>query len=296
MSDPERFRPILAACLAGEREPAMAFMHLLMEASEAGEAETVLAIAEARDEAGRERLAELRRLARENPNAFAAVRGVLDAGSHDGDPSLGRDAALARWAALFDRAAAASPEASVALYSLGDPERLRAATAEVVAEMGRRGLIGADTNVLEIGCGIGRFLQALAPAVASAAGIDISPVMVETARTRCAGLPNVSVALSEGRDLSMFAGECCDLVLAADSFPYIVGIDLDLARTHVAEAARVLRSGGVLLVLNFSYRGDRSRDREDFARLASEAGLRVRASGEKPFRLWDGTLFEASKP
>ena len=47
-----------------------------------------------------------------------------------------------------------------------------------------------------------------------------------------------------------------DLVLAIDSFPYIVQTGAAMAVRHVADAARVLRPGGALCILNLSYRND----------------------------------------
>ena len=63
----------------------------------------------------------------------------------------------------YDRAVAVAPEAAVALYSLGDPAILERATAELAALLGDWGFLGADRDALDIGCGIGRIEQALAP-------------------------------------------------------------------------------------------------------------------------------------
>lgn len=61
-------------------------------------------------------------------------------------------------------------------------------------------------------------------------------------------------------------------------------------------AARVLRPGGRLVILNFSCRGDPEHDRRDVADLAARAGLSVVRSGETPFRLWDALAFVLAKP
>ncbi len=63
-----------------------------------------------------------------------------------------------------------------------------------------RGALGR-WHVLEIGCGVGRIAQPLAPLVASYTGIDIAPGMVEEARARCAGLANARFLVSSGDDL-----------------------------------------------------------------------------------------------
>ncbi|MCP5672141.1 hypothetical protein NL286_27940, partial [Klebsiella pneumoniae] len=75
-----------------------------------------------------------------------------------------------------------------------------------------------------------------------------------------------------------------DLVLAVDSFPYLM--QAGVAEAHVAGAARALRPGGALAVLNLSYRGDPALDRADAARCAGGAGLALEVAGATPFELW----------
>ena len=298
---PERFRAALARCARGEVPANVALMQLHAEAASAAQAEAVLvdALDACRAEPSADadtaaRLAAALALARNHPQAFATVKAVLGGVEHGGTAAA-PDQGVAHWAALFDSAAARSAEGSVALYALGDPGLLRAATDEVVELLRRARLLGAGRDVLDIGCGIGRFEAALAAEVRSAVGIDISAAMIAAARERCAGLPNVSFAQCSGRDLSMFADASFDLVLAVDSFPYLVQSGMALAATHVGEAARVLRPGGELLILNFSYRGDPERDRADVARLARASGFTVRRAGTREFRLWDGLAFQLAR-
>src|SRR4029079_6968526 len=89
---------------------------------------------------------------------------------------------------LFDWSVQQSEEASVALYSLGNPELLQRATDEIVSRLRGWGLITGNTDLLDIGCGIGRMLVALSPYVASATGIDVSAGMGRGAQRRCGGL------------------------------------------------------------------------------------------------------------
>jgi hypothetical protein len=58
----------------------------------------------------------------------------------------------------------------------------------------------------------------------------------------------------------------------------------------------VLRPGGALLILNFSYGGDPERDRAEVHRLAGDAGLELVRDGIRPFALWDGAAYEVRKP
>jgi ubiquinone/menaquinone biosynthesis C-methylase UbiE len=93
--------------------------------------------------------------------------------------------------------------------------------------------------VLDIGCGIGRIERALASHVGAITGIDLSPGMVAEARRRCRGLPNVTFQLCNGRDLADYDDQSVDLVLAVDSFPCLVAVDLAIAEAHMRDAARL---------------------------------------------------------
>lgn len=301
LCDEPRFQEPLRRCAAGELPPNVALMQILVEARAAGEAEHALTTALDRLEAGAEpaggadRLRRVLELWRANPQAFAVVKAVLADVEHGGGaPSP--EAGVAHWASLFDRLAKVSQEGSVALYALGNPSLLRAATAEVVARLRDWGCLGPDKAVLDLGCGNGRFEEALAPEVGTVTGLDVSGEMIAAARARCAGLRNVRFEHASGRDLSGFAAASFSLVLAVDSFPYLVQAGMELADRHVAEAARVLRPGGDCVILNFSYRGDPEADRRDVARLGREAGLIMLRQGTREFELWDGRAFHLRKP
>jgi SAM-dependent methyltransferase len=287
---PDRLRPAIEGCASGALPPNVALLRLAAEALHPEEVEAALVESLERAPNGPEvaRLGEALALWRVNPQAFATVRSVLDGVDHAGtaqDP----DGGIARWAATFDRLARAAPEGGVALYALGNPDLLRAATAEVVARLSDWGLLGDRRRMVEIGCGIGRFVSALAPLMAEVTGLDISEGMIARARERCEGLPNVRLAVSSGRDLAGVPDESMDLVLAADVFPYLV--QAGVAEAHVAETARVLRPGGHLLILNYSYRGDATRDEAEVQDLASRHGFEVRRASAGDFALWDATAF-----
>jgi SAM-dependent methyltransferase len=294
---PARLRPPLERAAQGAA-PNVALMQLLLECSAAGEAEEALELAiaalrKAGEVDAARRLKTVRALASANPDAFQVVRNIIGGLDHDQTSGAGK---LAYWAAAFDYAARNNPAASVALYALGNPELLQAATDEITARLAEWGLLAPDAVCLDLGCGIGRFELALAPRLARIVGVDIAPAMIEEARRRCAALPNAAFDLVSGDDLAGFATGEFSLVLAVDSFPYIVQAGQELTSTMIGEAVRGLQPGGHLAIFNFSYRGDLDQDRSDVARFATRFGLEVIRNGTADFQLWDGRSFVLRKP
>lgn len=100
-------------------------------------------------------------------------------------------------------------------------------------------------NLLDIGTGSGRVLKALAPHVESAVGIDISSDMLTVARSNLAsaGLGNVMVRHGDMYRLP-FADGAFDTVTIDN-----VLSDARWPERALREAARTLRPGGVLLLL-----------------------------------------------
>lgn len=200
-----------------------------------------------------------------------------------------REMTISRLAIGFDQAADISAVASVQLSSLGDEEKLSAATAEITSWLERQGFTGAGKTILDVGCGIGRFERALHARAKHIVGIDISAKMLAIARRRCAGLTNVEFRHTSGLDLDEFTDAGLDGVLAVDSFPYLVLAGV--AERHFSEVARVLRPGGMAAILNYSYRVPSGVDSSDIRGLAGAFGMDVVIDGEMPFRRWDGTAF-----
>jgi ubiquinone/menaquinone biosynthesis C-methylase UbiE/DNA-binding MarR family transcriptional regulator len=106
------------------------------------------------------------------------------------------------------------------------------------------GLIDPESRVGDLGCGTGRLAEALSPFVAEIIAVDASAEMLEAAGQRLGGLPNVR----------LYRGELEALPLAAASLDAAV---LALTLHHapeparvIAEAARVLRPRGRLLLLD----------------------------------------------
>jgi SAM-dependent methyltransferase len=147
---------------------------------------------------------------------------MLQAQLDSPEPARSVEDGVARARALFDDSVSRHEEASVALYSLGNPSLLAAATDEAVAVLENWGVLQAGRDAFELGCGIGRFLPPLAARLRSVVGTDVSRHMVDVAARRLESSPNVSVRWTAGKDLSEFADASFDLVLSVDAFPYIV--------------------------------------------------------------------------
>ncbi|WP_245429259.1 class I SAM-dependent methyltransferase [Mesorhizobium sp. WSM3860] len=222
-------------------------------------------------------------------DAFDSLRSTAASVCHDRPGGETDEMTLRRLADGFDKAVAISPAASVQLSSLGDEEKLSATTAEIVAWLERQDFTGADKTILDIGSGIGRIECALHAKAKHIVGIDISPRMIAVARRRCADLGNVEFRRTSGLDLGEFVHAGFDGVLAVDSFPYLVLAGV--AERHFIEMARVLRPGGTVAILNYSYRMSPAADSADIRHLARICAMDVLIDGEMPFRRWDGTAF-----
>ena len=189
---------------------------------------------------------------------------------------------------LFDASVAQSEESSVALYSLGNPELLAAATNEVVEVLDEWGVLGPHRDALEIGCGIGRLMVPLCSRLRSVVGTDVSSGMIAAATRRLEGLPNASVHVTKGQDLSEFASASMDVVYSVDAFPYLVLSGHTLVERHFREIRRVLRSGGDFVLFNYAYGRTREDANGEVLALAQDAELQVIRADESPFRIWNG--------
>ena len=235
--------------------------------------------------------ARLRELARHLAENDAGCRTIarmirqrLDSPELAGDADDG----IERCRRLFDASVAESEESSVALYSLGSPELLAAATDEVIGVLEDWGVLGLRRDALEIGCGIGRLMVPLCSRVRSVFGTDVSSGMIAAATRRLEGCSNASVEMTRGQDLSAFGSESMDLVYSVDAFPYLVLSGYALVERHFQEARRVLRPAGDFVLFNYAYGRPREDANAEVLALAHGAGLQVIRADESPFRIWNG--------
>ena len=235
--------------------------------------------------------AKLRELARHLADNEAGCRTIvrmirqrLDSPEVAGDAEEG----IERCRKLFDASVAESEESSVALYSLGNPELLAAATDEVIGVMEEWGVLGLRRDTLEVGCGIGRLMVPLSSRVRSAVGTDVSSGMISAATRRLEGFSNTSVRLTTGQNLSEFGSGSMDLVYSVDTFPYLVLSGQALVERHFREVQRVLRPGGDFVLFNYAYGRSRNDANGEVRALAHRAQLQVIRADESPFRIWNG--------
>ncbi len=99
-----------------------------------------------------------------------------------------------------------------------------------------------DESVLDIGCGVGRFVRPFASRFGRVHGVDISEAMIEEARRRLAHLPNASFEVGNGVDLAGQQDASYDFVFSYIMFQHIPDPRITLA--YIREIGRVLRPGG----------------------------------------------------
>ncbi len=282
----------VVALLAGGQLPAnVAVMRLAYRAQSAAEVEAALAAPEAitDDAVAGQRLKAAGALWRGSPRAFSLVQAVRRAVEAHGEGD-GGDAVMA-CAQLFDRAARHGADGAAALYALGRDDILAQATNEIVMLLESRGLLDRPSRILDLGCGAGRMAAALAGRATQVVGVDSSPGMLAAARRRLIDRANVMLIQGSGRDLAWLEDDAMDLVLAVDVFPYIVESGPMLIGAMMGEVKRVLRPGGSLIVLNWSYRGDPSGDRRQAVGEAARSGLMLQEDGPAGLSFWDASLF-----
>lgn len=141
---------------------------------------------------------------------------------------------------------------------------------------------GGDGELLDIGTGTGRIVELLAPHVDRAIGVDLSRSMLAFARAKIedANLPNASIRQSDMYQLPWPAASF-DIVTIHQVLHFA-----DEPADVIAEASRVLRVGGHLIVVDFApHELDRLRTEHAHRRMGfgdAEVNAWCRRSGLAP--------------
>jgi len=177
----------------------------------------------------------------------ADVARILIERLNPGDQTIARD--RARLASVRQARATAAQAYFRAHAAEWDRIRKLHVTDDAVEEAIRAALADRPFHsLLDLGTGTGRMLELFGPEIERGLGLDLSLDMLLLARDRLerAGLKNCSVR----------HGDIYDLPLADDSFDVVILHQvlhfLDDGARAIHEAARVLRPGGRLLVVDFA--------------------------------------------
>ena len=135
------------------------------------------------------------------------------------------------------------------------------------ARLDRAAFPGGRPRVLDLGCGTGALLRALAGRVATGVGVDTSAKMIEQAAARSEGSEQLQFQKIDGPALP-FATGSFDLVTSFLSFRYL---DWD---PIMQEIRRVLAPGGHLMIVDMVERALAWRDARKLAESAAKHLLR----------------------
>jgi SAM-dependent methyltransferase len=145
---------------------------------------------------------------------------------------------LASHQAFWDRSAEVDAIRSIADQ---DSDESFESSGIVDAEAVRPFLPG-DGAFLEIGCGLGRVLQHVAPMCREVHGLDISAAMVKRGEERLRHLPNVHLCHGNGYDLEPFGDDRFDVVYCGFVFQHMPKTTV---YNYLLETYRVLKPEGV---------------------------------------------------
>lgn len=109
---------------------------------------------------------------------------------------------------------------------------------------------GSDDMVLDLGCGNGHHLFALAGEIGRGVGIDLSPAMIEVAQERLRDSPwqdKLSFLSDNGERLSTLAEGSIDLAICVGALEHMLNKAAVLANAH-----RILKPGGRLFCLTIN--------------------------------------------
>jgi SAM-dependent methyltransferase len=111
-------------------------------------------------------------------------------------------------------------------------------------ELSARKVVVRDQLALDFGCGVGRLTQALASHFKQVVGVDISPVMIDIARSFNRFSERVTYVVVGGSDFSPIRDARFDFIVTRITLQHIVP---NLSLQYVSALCRSLSTGGVLV-------------------------------------------------
>lgn len=216
-----------------------------------------------------------------NPARVRPLLNAIDGWSESGEDHWTR-ADIARLEAVrADRQAAAGAYFAAHAEQWDAIRSLHVAESEVEAAMGRALSKDAIGRLVDIGTGTGRMLELFGGDAGNAIGIDRSPEMLRLARAK---LAEVGLEKAEIRQGDMYALELAngsaDTVILHQVLHYA-----QQPAAAIAEAARLLDTGGRLLIVDFA-----AHEREDLR--SQNAHARLGFSEEQIARWFEAARIE----
>lgn len=124
---------------------------------------------------------------------------------------------------------------------------------DITSLLEKLGVIDKSSEVLDIGCGVGRAAYKLAERVQKYTGVDTAPSMIKLARKYVKGI-NVEFLVTNGKDLKTFAKDRFNLVFSILVFQHL---PQTIFKNYLRESLRVLQKHGKIVFQISIYWGDK---------------------------------------
>lgn len=146
-----------------------------------------------------------------------------------------------RYKDVWNSASNTEDGAKFAVAGLADEAALEEAAEVTLAQLTESVGVHKDDVILEIGCGVGRVGNILAPRCRKWIGVDASDNMIKYTRKRLSRHQNIELIANNGYDLQAVPDSSVDLVYCTVVMMHLSQWD---RYGYVREAFRVLRAGG----------------------------------------------------